>query len=161
MSPRLLLVRIDARYHNGVVDVTPLDLAASEFTCAPARLAAADGAQLLRLDERSPRYAGERVRLRHVRYASAHRKGDGQRLREVLPYRHGLPLARLGTDLYAQTIYAPSGKHHSSVHGTWELDGLWKLRGLDGYIDGLCDLARIESIDATARVFTKRTSDGF
>ena len=35
------LVRIDARFHNGVVDVTPIDSATGEFTCSAVRLAAA------------------------------------------------------------------------------------------------------------------------
>ena len=121
------LVRIGACYQNGVVDVTPLDFASGDFTRSSVRLVAKDGAQLLRLDERSPRYVGERVRLRHVDRVRVNSKY----LREV-PYRHGPPLARLGTDLHGQTIYAPSGKGEWTVYGTWDLDGLWKLRGLDG-----------------------------
>lgn len=60
------LVRIDARYRNGVLDITPLELGSCDFTCEPKRLTAAEGGKLLPLYERSQRFIGERVRVRYL-----------------------------------------------------------------------------------------------
>ena len=112
-----LLVRIDARYQNGVVDVMLLDAAASDT--ASARLSKAEGARLLPLDARSPRFIGERVRVRG--------RTD------------------FGTDLYIESIYAPRTGYTAECSLS-SLDRVWDMRGLDGYCNGLCDLATIERL---------------
>ena len=36
---------------------------------------------------------------------------------------------------------------------------MWQLCGLDGYADDLCDLARIERLDLSQRVYVKHSDD--
>jgi hypothetical protein len=160
------LVRIDARYRNGVLDITPLDLGSCDFTCEPKRLSAAEGGKLLTLHERSQRFVGERVRVRYLLNVQGCYFQCGKRVLTTLaklepqPFCGPLTLTDLGTDLYAETLYSPSTTHYAAIGGTWPLDMTWSMRGLDGYANGLGDIAVIEALHPLVKVFTKPDSDG-
>ena len=172
-GPRLL--RIDARFRNGVADITPYNIGTGEFDADAVRLDAAAASTLLSIDAPSPRWVGQRVRVRHVCRAWAHVQDAygtlGIYCRDVWPYCGPLDLAELGTDLYAQAIYTQAALHPETAlrwrsdpasvlwyrdreRSRW-LDKLWELRGVDGYEHGLCDLARIERLDFTTHVYVK------
>lgn len=134
------LVRIDARYENGVVDVSPIRESATP-AAASIRLSPGFASTLLTLQSRSVRHVGERVRLRHCVLNPG--TDDDERM-SLLSSECGLALTDLGTDLYAQTIYAPRMRPATSLR----IDDTWEMRGLDGYAKGLCDLAMIKGSTA-------------
>ena len=156
------LVRIEARFQNGIVDVTPFDFDASEFSCQQRRLTAAEGGRLLHLMDPSPRYVGERVRLRYLTQVPCHghmgTRGTGRTygfIWEPQPFGP-MALQLLGTDLYAEAIYAGPIPGFYARSSQSELDAIWEYCGLDGYLNDLCDLARITSLDLMAKVSTKK-----